>query len=376
MKIKAQPQPLAIVTSYTPLVTRFGIVATGGSRTQFYYTNEGQFIPSRAVTPLLLKAHLNVVDPDGIIPTGDKTSNLAVQWYENSYEYQITADTAGYIINPDNSITVTKDVMPESPVQILARATYNDPRNGNALIYEDRMTLSSIRKADNVLTIYVDKPSKIRFNPIDDPEIIDITATLKLGVNVVDEGAKFFWYTVNNGAETLIDESDTAIEYVSGQGTATLRINASYTNFSILRVKATTGEIDEKTPYADIAVVYSLPEVKAQVYSPNGCILRGKEVSKMFKCVLNTSKRILSDAEIAEHFLIKWYQKPIVAGGTASHIGDGATISIPTDKLRLQGRQAMNVFPTVYSRGAYGYVVNGNGKAVITTDNKLIITRT
>lgn len=375
MKLKAQPQPLAIVTSYTPLVTRFGIVATGGSRTQFYYTNENQFIPSREVTPLLLKAYLNVVDPDGVISTGDKSSYMNVHWYEDSYDNQITAETSGFAINADGTLTVMKDVLPSSPSQILVRATYTDTRNSNVLVFEDKMVLSSISKTDNELTVSLDKPAKITFNPIDDTEMIDITATLKLGSKVVEEGAQYSWYTVNNGTETLIDEDETALEYVSGQGTATLRVNANYTNFSIIRVKATNGNSDLRTPFADVVIVYSIPEVKAHIYSPNGSTLRSAEKSKTFKCVLHTSSRILTDEEAKKYFLVKWYRKPIVAGGTAIHIGDGISVSVSAGDLKLTGRQSMNVYPIVYSRGAYGYLVNASGKVITDANNRIIITR-
>lgn len=375
MKLKNQPQPLQIVTSYTPLISRFGIVATGGSKTQFYYTNVGQFIPSRTVTPLLLKSYLNVVDPDGIITNGDKSSAINVQWYEGSYDNQITADTSGYTLNDNGTLTVYKDVMPGNPVQILVRATYTDARNSNTLVYEDRASLSSISKTDSTLSLTMDKPSKVIFNPIDDQATIDITATLRQGSEIVT-AANYYWYTVNNGVETLIDDDDTAIEYVSGQNTATLRINCMNTNFTIIRCKATNGELEDKSPSADVAIVYSIPEVRAHVFSPNGSTLRSSETSKTFKCELHTSKRVLTPDEVSAHFAIKWYRKPLVAGGTAKHIADGTSITIPAEELKLTGRNAMSIYPMVYSRGAYGYVTNSAGSAVITADGSIIISRT
>ena len=79
MKLKQNVQPLNIITKWTPLIDRFGILVEAGSKTQFYYTNEGQFIPSRAVTPLKLVASLHIVDPDGQITTGNKVSSCDVK---------------------------------------------------------------------------------------------------------------------------------------------------------------------------------------------------------------------------------------------------------------------------------------------------------
>lgn len=383
MKLKAKPQPLAIVTSYTQLVTRFGLVAEVGSRVQFYYTNVNEFIPSRAVTPLLIRPYLNVADPDGVIPTGDKSSSLTMTWFEDSYDNQITSSTEGYTINSDNSLTVKKDVLPSSPIQILARGIYMDTRNGNTLTFEDRMTLNSVSKSDNSLSIVVDKPNKLTFDPLEDDESVSIKATLRLGrSDVAAANAKYWWYSVNNGVETLIDELDTAVEYVSGQNTDTLVVNAMYTNLTFIRVRGAYYTDTEPAappadaPYADMALVYRLPMIRAEIYSPNGGTLRSTESSKTFKVLLSTSKRMLTDGEVSEHYLIRWFRRPLTAGGVASRVGDGVTVNIKAADLKLTNRQTMNVYPEVYSRGAYGYVVTSDGTAVTTADGKLILART
>lgn len=383
MKLKAKPQPLSITTSYTPLITRFGIVTEAGNKTQFYYTFDSKFNPSREISPLKLKAWLNVIDPDGILGNGEKSTSLTVTWYEGSYSTQITSATSGYTLNPDGTLTVNKNVQPDSPMQILVRAIYKDTRNNNNLVFEDRITLNSISKSDSSLTIHVDQPSKITFNPLTDNEIITINAQLLLGNNAVDDkNARYWWYLVNNGTEELIDKVETAIEYVSGQGTRVLKVNAMCINFAIIRVKAAyyTDEVpsepESNAPYSDIVIVYKLPDVRAEVYSPNGSTLRSSESSKTFICKLNTNSRVLTDEEMENHFVINWNKKPIVSGGTASHIGGGSKISVKASELRLQGRQSMNIYPDVYGRGAYGYIVDNSGKAITDSNGKLILART
>lgn len=383
MKLKAKPQPLSITTSYTPLITRFGIVTEAGNKTQFYYTFDSKFNPNREISPLKLKAWLNVIDPDGILGNGEKSTSLTVTWYEGSYSTQITSSTSGYTLNPDGTLIVKKNVQPDSPMQILVRAIYKDTRNNNNLVFEDRITLNSISKSDSSLTIHVDQPSKITFNPLTDNEIITINAQLLLGNNAVDDkNARYWWYLVNNGTEGLIDDVETAIEYVSGQGTKVLKVNAMYINFAIIRVKAAyyTDEVpsepESNAPYSDIVIVYKLPDVRAEVYSPNGSTLRSSESSKTFICKLNTNSRVLTDEEMENHFVINWNKKPIVSGGTASHIGGGSKISVKASELRLQGRQSMNIYPDVYGRGAYGYIVDNSGKAITDSNGKLILART
>ena len=186
MKIKTVVQPQPVRTSYTPLKASFGIVIDGGgSKTQFYYTNANTYIPNRTITPMKLKAFLNIADPDGIISNGDKSSQLVVTWYENSESNQITSGNSNYTLNADGTLLVKKNVSPSSPVQILCRATYVDTRNGNTLVYNDTFTLNSIQKSDDQLSLSINQPAKITYNPLKDNQYIDITAALKMGSETV-----------------------------------------------------------------------------------------------------------------------------------------------------------------------------------------------
>lgn len=383
MKIKQNVQPLNIVTKWTPLVTRFGIVCEGGSRTQFYYTNEGQYIPSREVTPLTLAPSLHVVDPDGGLSTGNKISSCDVKWYEGDYNTQLAEDATGYAFGPQGRLVVTKNVDPNKPLMLLVRATFVDPRNGNSLVYEDRVTLNAISKSDSSLSIFTDTASKITFNPLTDSSTVKITAELKLGADrVEDANAKFFWYVVNNGVETLIDKSETALEYVSGQGTKTLTVNAMYTNQSIFRVKGAYYEGTAPTtcpanaPSADVALIYKLPNIKVTTYTPNCNVIRKADTAKTFVAELMTNRDVLTEEQAAEHYLIRWYKKPSTAGGVETMIGDGPRITVPVSELMLTGRQAMQVYANVYELGAWGYLVDGNGKVIVNADGKAILART
>ena len=73
--------------------------------------------------------------------------------------------------------------------------------------------------------------------------------------------------------ETLINSSDLNIEYVSGQGGKTLRIDADNTYLSIIRCRAAyytgtkpSAPVDD-TLMAETAMVYKIPPIKAFVYT-------------------------------------------------------------------------------------------------------------
>lgn len=381
LKTSVQPQPVR--TSYTPLKASFGIVIDGGgSKTQFYYTNANTYIPNRTITPMKLKSFLNIVDPDKIISNGDKSSQLTVTWYENSESTQITSENSNYTLNADGTLLVKKNVSPTAPVQILCRATFIDTRNGNTLVYNDAFTLNSIQKSDDQLSLSINQPSKITYNPLKDSQYIDITATLKMGSETVaDANVAYWWYKVENGEETLIDSSDLNIEYVSGQGTKTLRIDADNTYLSIIRCRAAyyTGTKPsaptDDTLMAETAIVYKIPPIKAFVYTPNGNIIRKGMTGMTFFVKILTNKEELTEEQINRFFFVKWFKKSSVAGATVTEIGHDSSVSVPADSLRLTGGLQMSVYPEVYEIGPYTVLTTKSGDPIRTGGNEVIIAR-
>ena len=381
LKTSVQPQPIR--TSYTPLKASFGIVIDGGGRkTQFYYTNANTYIPNRAVTPMKLRSFLNIVDPDKIISNGDKSSQLTVTWYENSESTQITSENSNYTLNADGTLLVKKNVIPTAPVQILCRATFIDTRNNNTLVYNDTFTLNSIQKSDDQLSLSINQPSKITYNPLKDSQYIDITAALKMGSETVaDANVAYWWYKVVNGEETLIDSSDLNIEYVAGQGTKTLRINADNTYLSVIRCRAAyyTGTKPsapaDDTLMAETAIVYKIPPIRAFVYSPNGSIIRKGMANMTFFVKILTNKEELTEEQINRLFFVKWFKKSSAAGATAVEIGHGSSVSVPADSLRLTGGLQMSVYPEVYEIGPYTVLTTMSGDPIRTGTNEVIIAR-
>lgn len=380
--IKTAVQPLALRTSYTPLKASFGIVVEGGgSKTQFFYTNANSYIPNRAITPMKLKAQLFIVDPDGIISNGDKSSLLTVSWFEGSEATQIVSGT-DYTVNADGTLTMKKNVSPATPIQILCRATFVDARNGNTLVYNDTFSLNSIQKSDDQVSLSINFPAKITYNPIKDSQLIDITATLKMGNSIVaDANCAFWWYKVVNGIEQLINASDLNIEYISGQGTKTLRVDADNTYMSVIRCRSAyyTG-IKPTAPTDSIlmcetAIIYKIPAVKAFGYSPNGIYIRQGMSSMTFLAKVLTNVEELTEAQINKLFFIKWFKKSTAAGATPSEIGHGISVTVPANSLRLQGGIQMQVYPEVYEIGPYTVLTTASGDPIRTGSNEVIIAR-
>lgn len=372
-------QPVPVRTVFTPLDTQFSLtVVGGGSTTQFFYTNENQYIPNRALVPMKLKPSLYIVDPDGKLMNGDHSSSLVVAWYENNVNTQI-ATGANYTVNADGSLTVKKNVPVSSPIQIICRATYTDARSGKPIVFEDRVPLNSIAKSDERVTVALDKDIIINYNPIKDNHLIDIKATVYIGSKVAPAAnCAYFWYKWDKEVEWLIGSKKTDIEYVSGQGTATLRVDADNVDFGTYRCRAVyytgakpTAPTDSKI-YATTNLKYKLPaQIRGEIYSKMGSVLRNDMQSMEFVCKVYTNTEEITN--VNKYFLVLWYKKSTAAGSTPVQIGHGVSITIPAAELKSTGGQQMQVYPVVLAHGAYEVLTDHLGEPITDHNNEILI---
>lgn len=376
-------QPLNLQTSYTPLTGHIDVVAVSGSLEQFYYTNENQYQPSRAVTPLRLDPRLYIDDPDGRIPSGRQTSNLEVLWYENGTI--ITSSTSGYTLNSDGSLTVSKNVPTNSPVNILCHINYADTRTAQTYVFEKIVVLSSVNKTDSRSFVEIDVPTVSTFNPLYDNATRVITAKARVGNTVQsNSNVKFFWYVFHDGAETLIDQDEYALEYVSGQGTYQLTLNNMYITKTSIRCKIaikTTANPNPSAPdnpnsWAETTLSWLLSDkLRCVVYSPQGEKVKADETSRTFTAKVYGNNGALTDAQVDSHLYIDWYRKTSASGSTAEKIGGGRTITVKSELLRMSTPNGtVAVYPDVYERGPYKVVVDGSGK-VVTVSGKAVVAR-
>ena len=171
------------------------------------------------------------------------------------------------------------------------------------------------------------------------------------------------------------------IEYVTGQGTKTLRIDADNTYLSIIRCRAAyyTGTKPsaptDDTLMAETAIIYKIPPIRAFVYSPNGSIIRKGMANMTFYVKILTNKEELTEEQINKFFFVKWFKKSSAAGATATEIGHGSSISVTADSLRLSGGLQMSVYPEVYEIGPYTVLTTKSGDPIRTGANEVIIAR-
>ena len=95
-----------------------GIKAVGGPDHQTYYIESDVYAPDRRITPLILQPYVEVSDPNGVIPAGDKVGELSsASWYIGeailankitAKESEATLDTP-FAIGENNALHVRKN---------------------------------------------------------------------------------------------------------------------------------------------------------------------------------------------------------------------------------------------------------------------------
>ena len=147
---------------------------------QWHYDQTGQYMPDRAITPLTLRPMLSVFDPE--THATYTPSFYSVRWYllntaTGNYDTEITNTEEGdvdYVVRSNGDLTVKKNVNESSPVNILCRTIYVDPRNaGKTYEVKDKVQLQTNR--DSTVTspsIEINQEGTVLYNPFIDASMV------------------------------------------------------------------------------------------------------------------------------------------------------------------------------------------------------------
>ncbi|MGL5729910.1 MAG: hypothetical protein ACRCX5_02150, partial [Bacteroidales bacterium] len=314
--------------------------------------------------------------PDGILSNGDASSSLAVQWYENNVQI---VTNSNYILNDNGSLTVKNNVTPDEAFTISCRATFTDSRSGAQTIFEDSVILKAYAKSDENQSVIIDKDVICLYNPLKDSKTITVNATLRLGSTPVpSSNAAYWWYIVSGESERLISQNDA--EYISGQGTYSLSLNAEMIDKIQIRVRAQYYESSKpQSPsdnkvYTDTTVKWMLPSsIIAKIESPQGDNIREGMGSMTFKCrIFDNVSEILKPETF---FSIRWYCKKTSSGSVPIEVGSGQTVTVPSTILKSKNGVYTEVYPEISDLGNYFVALDKDNSIFVDESNNVLIIR-
>ena len=219
-----------------------GIKAVGGPDHQTYYIESDVYAPDRRITPLILQPYVEVSDPNGVIPAGDKVGELSsASWYIGeailankitAKESEATLDTP-FAIGENNALHVRKNST--KSILLIFEGEYLDIRKDKnihiSLTYT--LTTTSNTEVKPAPKLMLSKPQSWKYCPLEDQTKAVIEATVSQDSKLYQSAVQ--WVKVEDDKETLIGEDDSF--YLEGQNTDKLTINPSLMGSTLIRAK-------------------------------------------------------------------------------------------------------------------------------------------
>ena len=219
-----------------------GIKAVGGPDHQTYYIESDVYAPDRRITPLILQPYVEVSDPNGVIPAGDKIGELSsASWYVGEAilankitdkESEATMDTP-FAIGENNALHIRKNST--KSILLIFEGEYLDIRKDKnihiSLTYT--LTTTSNTEVKPAPKLMLSKPQSWKYCPLENQTKAVIEATVSQDSKLYRSAVQ--WVKVEGDKEILIGENDPF--YIKGQNTDKLTVNPNLMDSTLIRAK-------------------------------------------------------------------------------------------------------------------------------------------
>lgn len=384
----------------SPFTESFYIDASDALQ-QWHYDQTGEYLPDRAISPLILSPRLSVVDPD--TDNIYQPSFYQVRWFllntaTGEYDTEITTteddEDVDYVVLTTGELEVRKNVSENAPVSILCVATYIDPRNaGKTYTCREKVQLTThLDTTVNSPEVEIDQESTVKYNPfIDLSSRFVFNATVRIGDTEVsttaeDSPYRLRWYAIDaGGSEALIDEVDSPCAkfpcYVSGQGTPQLTVDAMYADNITIIARVINTDTNRLYPVKELRTLMWDNDIKidATTEAIDGGDIRQDTVSKTLHNIVTMRHRTLAADLVNANFLQTYKWRPasrtteggITPTDQVETLGSGPEFELTGQRMHAQ--ESSLVYSELELLGAYKIVKQG--EAVVVHDNKVVICR-
>lgn len=356
---------------YLPLKTYVSMeVSAATEPVQEYDATTNEFYPDRTAAPLVLTPRVGFTDPNNGTTEDNAASMLTDgHWYrlDNTTSGEldsVTEITSGtdYIIDTlagsdtYGRITISENVSPGNPVTYVFRATLTHP-NGEKKIVE----IGHQARTKAVATIPVlslDNASEVMYDPFGGEDMISFHPILTPSIPT----ATFAWESLHGTAWAPLES--TLLDWAVGADGNGVKVKQSVMPDRIdLRCTATIpvsggGNIQQTVA---VSVVRRLPSFSAELGGVMDVNPDVKSISPMAK--INLGGKILTD--LKSEIVVVWKN---YAGDT---VGYGLHPVIPISSLK----GVLEIGFEVVDAGGWCAVTDSDGKFLVDSENRLIITK-
>ena len=366
-----------------------------GNSVQNYNKDTGKYEPDRSLVPCVLMPTVSVIDPDGVM--AGKQSITGVEWYEGAPKSddsnRIGETTDGYTISasgkPAYSLTVTKNIDYDHPIELFAVFSFTDKRRNTQVKVERSIPFRTTLFESTNYSLKLDKGKSFSINPLTMPAIEaewrqTINAQLYSGTEEVPDANSAYWWQVKN-----VFEGDTAFRdftadelevHVSGHQSKALSFDARLLKNAVFRCRAAyyTGN-RPSAPTSDelqatTAMKVELPaKLRTDVRQTKGFKVGSTlKTPVAFECLLTYNNTPVADDKY-KLFTIQWFIQSTKSGSSPILVGNGRTAGFTPADYGLDVNYPIAVYAeaSLYDRcravtsSSGAYLTNESGKLII-----------
>lgn len=323
---------------FSPLNATCDLIVDGGALHQIFRPDTDEYSPDRAITPLTIRPIINVIDPDGIFGNGIANAKLGdIKWLANKVD---VSGNAKFVIdtsatNNKGTLKVYQNVTPDSPVNLYFEGIISDTRNGTSLKVNGSVLLNTNTVSKEKVSVEIDKPNVILFNPISTPKDLIIKSTTYLADTILhNANIRAWWYKkLADGTLSLVNPNED-LEYISGIDTPTLKLDQRFINkkkdYRVVVDFVKTGAAIPSVPTAraaflDFSIRRKFPNWEAEIQTYGDITATQKYIKT--KVLITADRNLLPNP--ANYFSIGWYT--VNSSGTEQKYGIGADQEIPAE---------------------------------------------
>jgi hypothetical protein len=373
--------------NFAPLTFTHSLMVSGSvPAQQTYNADEDEYVPDYKVTPLVLLPQVGIIDPDGVLLSGNVNGQLTnIQWTEytggskqviSSTNTDYTLTTAG---QDAGKLIVRRNAKEQSPITLEFSAEYHDSRTGQVTTIVEHI-LVSCKSATTIPTLRLTAAETSVYNPLRDSNKQQVKATLYLEKKVCPtENRLFVWEVMRDGAWATLGEHNLDYFGTVSSDTTTLTLDKELMGAGVsIRCRArysnagapATVELSEASPQCIINFVRRLPTLDYDIVNvpenlPNGQMYIYPRVAVRDACgILTDPSAVLTPI---------WYAATNKASGTLAYteVARGYEPTLSTSCLHATYGAVISV--DLEDAGPWMVWLDSDGKALTDQDGKVLL---
>lgn len=208
--------------NFRPLQLNVALVINGSvPDTQNYDAISNTYTPDYTLVNLIIQPRVGRIDKDGVLNAGEVNNSLInIKWEQivNNVRTEITDSTSGFNVmrsgNNAGRLTISRNVNPQIPLNLIFSCDYPDPRTGQIYHIERTKQIQCKNATLPTPLLVLDAADQTIYNPLKEQNKQTVHASLRIGVKECPTvNREFVWEVMREDGTFTAVGSDTTLDY-------------------------------------------------------------------------------------------------------------------------------------------------------------------